>query len=953
MGLNVALHRTCVSVLMRCAEFKDRRDLEVLFGIEPLPKYAGALPLEARSQMHLAELVLHNLVNYPAEKGSPLLDLLSVLRDKRDEEEKERDEIERLLKQVSFYLSSVAAETGAGESVAGRKEAEAKEFRAAIQNYQLADGELGDAPDTDAASWIAQVHDEPGPWAFRVALVVFNGAPWDTCMEAALDLATRLTTPAPAATGDDAQAATPPPATTPPVTTLPSPLKLLVEAGGELTSAGTFRVVKLKDPQLARGVLDYVWDEYTRRGVLTEWLTGLSVNRNFVKRLRASVAAGLLALTNFDSIRRGMLYDWARTGEERALHRQAVGRALGVAAEGGRSEDVRDLLKLWAGSPDYALRWAAARAYIFVCARCPVEEVLTQWRAIADAEDFSALTVGDGNFYVQLVNGLLVSLLDAMERFFLIAAETPEVRKSAFTDGLVGFRAWADDKGDEPGDGDESGPTIVGHFGLLMFIKLARILLPGEGEESAWPPVLLTLIEPREESAPYRRCLADMFERMLRDPAAQPTALDLLRNWQERVERDPVYEPRMRALLSDLLARGGGSENIRRPLARQLGLWSPSSRFALREPRPELGHLRRTVIVADGSQSALPFRDEIKGVALEIGAALPDDPPPEVYLLNSGRARTLASLADADQPTAGCSLLAPVMRALRSREERVDALILVGNGEVFDLADWLADPLVERWVLVRAGPDALACGAAVGVEELSGDSLPAVYERLCAPPAARAPRPPRPPAPSAAGESGWRLDRSGYPMIYVEPLERHVHLFPVSKPQFERFLADDGRSGLGDEDYAEMLKQNPRASFRAADGANPLGFFLTGVKPVEAEAFGGWLGEGYGLPGEKQWKTCYDWLGSRPVTGPPHGLAEDALAIWLAVDARRSPRTLLELSLMTEGVREWVTAGPDKYGGLGRPARRFSTLSRDPLQMVTVTDPAERQQAYGFRLLAR
>jgi hypothetical protein len=948
MGLTVALHQTCVRVLLRCAEFKDKRDLEVLFGIEPLPKYARALPIEAKSQIHLVELVVHNLVNYEAEKGRPLIELLNILRDRRDEEEKERDDLNQLINQISFYLSSVAAETEAGAGDAGRKESEAKEFRAAIRSYQLAGGADEKVSESDAASWIGQVHDEPAHWAFRIALAVFNDAPWEICMEAALDLTARLPQPEPVLAE----------ATQPTAPRPPSPLRLLSEAGGELVSVATVRVVKLKDPQLARAVLDHVWDEYTRRGIVGEWLSGLVVSRNFTKRMRAGVAAGLLMLTNFDSIRRGMLYDWARADDERALHRQAIGRALGVAAEGGRSEQVRDLLKAWANSPDYALRWAAARAYIFVGARCPVNEVLAQWRAIAEAEEFSTLAVGDGNFYIELVNGLLVSLLDAMERFFLIAAETAEVRQNAFTDGLVGFTEWAEDKEVGSDVAGEPRPTVVAHFGLLMFIKLARILLPGKAEESPRPPVLLTLIDPHDGPAPYRRCLADMFERMLRDPATQPTALDLLRSWIELAERDSAYEPQMRVLLSDLLARDRGQGQIRRPLARYLGLWSPCSRFALRESRPDMAHLRHTVIVLDASQSALPFWDETKALALEVGATLPEQSPPEVYRLNSSQAQTLASLFDGEedvtyQRATACSLIAPVMRVLCARREQVDALILIGNGEVFDLADWLEDPLIDRWVLVRTGPDKLVGDVKEGVEELCGDPLPAVYERLCAPPSRHPPRPPAPFAPAAINDGGWRVDRSGYPLVYVKPLQRYVHLFPVAKPQFERFLADEGQAGWGDEEYAEMLKLNPRASFRAADRSDYVRLFLTGVRPDEAKAFGGWLGDEYELPDEQQWKTFYDWLGRQAIVGPPPGLAEDAQAVWQEVATRRSSRTLLELSLMTEGVREWVRTGPEKYGGLGRPARRFATLNRVPLALVTITDLTERQPAYGFRLLAR
>lgn len=938
---------------MRCWEFKDRSTLEPLFGIEPLPNYARALPLEARSQVHLVDLVIHNLLGFPAaKKGKPLLDLLGVLRDKRREEEEhtEREELDELIKQVDFYLSSVAAEPETGEGDGERKEAETKELRAAIRNYQITGGgDNRNFSETDAADWIAQVYDDPAQWAFRIALAVFNGAAWETCMEAASELAACLPPP------ESAPAQSPPPA--PP--RLPNPLKLLREAGGELASAGTLRVVRLKDPQLARAVLDYVWDEYTRREVLTDWLTGLIVSRNFTKRIRAGVATGLLMLTNFDSIRRDVLYDWARAEGERALYRLAIGRALSVAAEGGRLEEVRDLLRRWTDAPDRSLRWAAARAYIFVGVRCPVGEVLAQWRAIAEAEEFSTLTVGDGNFYIELVNSLLVSLLDAMERFFIVASDTPEVRQRAFTEGLIGFKRWSDDGESAHADDGQTGRALIGHFGLLMFIKLARILLPGEAEEGSRPPILLTLIEPEGPPTPYRQCLADMFDRMLRYPSAQPTALDLLQSWLERVERNPGYEPQMRLLLSDLLARGGGEGEARRLLARHLGLWAPGSRFELRERRPDLTHMRRTVLVVDTSLSARPYWGEVQGIALEVGSALPEQYPPEVYRINSGQSRTLASLAGVepagpDQQTAACSLIAPVMRDLRTRGERVDALILIGNGEVFDLADWVGDPLIERWVLVRTGPDKLFGGTGAGVEEVSGGSLSAVYERLCAPASSVTARRPSPRvATGAVAQGAWRVDRSGYPLVYVEPLQRHVHLFPVTKAQFERFVADAAPAGWSDETYAEMLKMNPRVSFRAAVEADCIGLFLTAVKPEEANAFAGWLGGGYELPDERQWLACYDWLGQQPVPTPPHGLSEDALAVWQAVNARQHPRTLLELSLMPEGVREWVRTPSEKYGGLGRPARRFPTLSRDPRRRVDVSTTAARHEAYGFRLLAR
>jgi hypothetical protein len=294
------------------------------------------------------------------------------------------------------------------------------------------------------------------------------------------------------------------------------------------------------------------------------------------------------------------------------------------------------------------------------------------------------------------------------------------------------------------------------------------------------------------------------------------------------------------------------------------------------------------------------------------------------------------------------------MKDLETRQQQVDALILIGNGEVFDLADWLGHPLVDRWVLVRVGPDTMLGGAGGSGEEIDGPSLSAVYDRLRLP-ASKPAIYSRTVMQTGDADRQWRVDRSGYPLIFVEPLQSYVHLFPVAKAQFERFIAAETQSGWGDEKYAEVLKLNPRASYRAADQTKYERLFVTAVRPDEVKSFSSWLGDGYELPDTQQWLTCYDWLEQQPLTSPPPGLAEDALAIWQIVFARQSMRTFLDLSLMCDGVKEWVKVKgqTERHGGLGCPTRRFHTLSRDPRKLVTVTTTEDRLQAYGFRLLMR
>lgn len=110
IGLTVDLHQRCVRTLKECWEFKDKQTLEPLFGIDPLSRYQNAIPLEAQTRLQLIETVVHNLITYPATKGEALLDLLSVLRDKRDHGTAEWRTLDELWRQLSLYLDSKLTE---------------------------------------------------------------------------------------------------------------------------------------------------------------------------------------------------------------------------------------------------------------------------------------------------------------------------------------------------------------------------------------------------------------------------------------------------------------------------------------------------------------------------------------------------------------------------------------------------------------------------------------------------------------------------------------------------------------------------------------------------------------------------------------------------------------------------------------------------------------------------
>lgn len=957
MKLTVSLQTACVRVLLHCREFRDKQALESLFGIDPLIKYPEAVPLEARSQIDLVEIVIHKLVTYAGTKGEALLDLLGVLRDKREQAEPQRKELEDLCKQVSFYLSSLATEQEPSVAENRKRESETKELREAIRNYDL---DLGTDKTRHARElsahddWIAQVNGNHYEWAFSIALAVFNGAPWDVCVEAALDLAKRLTSvePPPAATPDNPAAPLVP----------PSPLKLLVSVHGELVDSGTFRAVKTKQTQSARQVLNYVWDEYTRRDLLIEWLSDLVVSRNSVKRIRGSIAVGLLMLNNFDSVQRNLLNRWAHADDARA-YRQAIGRALGVVAEGGLLTEVRRLLKSWSTSTDQVFRWSAARAYICVGMRCPIEEVITQWKVIANAEEIGTATINFGSVQWIFVNPLYISLVDAMERFFLSAAEVPEVRSTAFVEGVVGFKRWSDEEQDEnvePSKDDQNHEhrRLSFGLGLLMFIKIARMNLPGEGEESSWPPILLTLFDPEKGDSPYTQSLVETFEQLLLDSASQPTALDLLRNWLTRVENNQQFEVHLRKFLNSLLERDRLQNGLHRLVAMHLDLWSPRSHFRIHSKHPNVDHVTSVALVVDGSESARPYWIDIRSLTLELGSAF-FDLTSKVYLLSDGEAQTLTSLADIKPDLAArfmpaCSLIAPVLRELVEREQQIDALILIGNGQVFDLSDWLGHPTVNRWILVCIGPDSLIPKSERRIDELTTDLPTAVYDRLSVETTKEVRYTRRVKSANLVGDR-WQVDRTGFPLVRVDPLHAYLHLFPIAKVQFEQFLSSGTSSSWGDELYSELLGLNPRISYRALDQTKYEQLFLTGIRPEESKEFSSWLGDNYSLPEDRDWLACYDWLAKHPITDIPAGISDEAIAIWEIITELRTPTNLLDLSLMSEGIKEWVRiAGKsDKHGGLGRPTARFSTLHRNSRQLTSINTSETRLPAYGFRLFKR
>jgi len=220
-----------------------------------------------------------------------------------------------------------------------------------------------------------------------------------------------------------------------------------------------------------------------------------------------------------------------------------------------------------------------------------------------------------------------------------------------------------------------------------------------------------------------------------------------------------------------------------------------------------------------------------------------------------------------------------------------------------------------------------------------------------------------------------KLDRAGFPMIWIPVIKAHMHWLPVTKIQFEHFLCSTSDSRFDATWYDRILGYNPRISPGSIRESNYWQTFITGVRPSEALKFADWCGDGYGLPTLKEWFASYETLKTLPAEPKAvaeicadHGLSERATALLARIEAAGQAAfrhmeilpapTLADQMFMRGGVMEWVEwqGQQTRWGGMGRPNRRFGGVLFNPDmgRPHEVNNPeGEPLPYYGFRLIQR
>jgi hypothetical protein len=197
----------------------------------------------------------------------------------------------------------------------------------------------------------------------------------------------------------------------------------------------------------------------------------------------------------------------------------------------------------------------------------------------------------------------------------------------------------------------------------------------------------------------------------------------------------------------------------------------------------------------------------------------------------------------------------------------------------------------------------------------------------------------------------FTTDRTGFPLVVVKALKLDVHLFPVLKQQFEMFLAEP--NPFDDVWYETILEMNPRGHGAGDDQLEQL--FLTGILPSEAMSFAAWLGKGYRLPTDVEWKIIYERFTRerRPKVGWTNFVLELDQAAKECIEALLhcgDGSLLATLSRMDDGVMEWIHGRPG-WQLIGQPRPSFGRQLFSCRSTVAPTNAEHRNKFCGFRLV--
>jgi hypothetical protein len=200
------------------------------------------------------------------------------------------------------------------------------------------------------------------------------------------------------------------------------------------------------------------------------------------------------------------------------------------------------------------------------------------------------------------------------------------------------------------------------------------------------------------------------------------------------------------------------------------------------------------------------------------------------------------------------------------------------------------------------------------------------------------------------------FDAMGFPLVILPAVGLEAMLLPVTRTQFDFFLGD--RTGFPSSTLQDIDRISPRRSWRTPSVDRPDGLFLTAIQADEAEAFARWLGTGFRLPNNTEWRAVDKAIGAFGTELQPlrsvlderrmHPSAQSILARTLVSRAA----TWRTVGMFEDGLLEWVKRQGSGYGLQGRPRPNLLRVIHNPqAHDAIVPRSAERHPAFGMRLV--
>ncbi|NEA24275.1 hypothetical protein [Actinomadura bangladeshensis] len=395
---------------------------------------------------------------------------------------------------------------------------------------------LSDGEEKEFEEWFEDLPD-PAAQCLAIAIAVFGGEPYETVAEAARLLQERLEPPE---SKDDTERRRSSPFRASQRRRLDAVRARLVESDVSMRHGrAPGKVVRYIDERAPYRVLMLVWRQYDEiRSELVEWLRECARSDTRSMRVRTAVATGVLATESFDYVRSKIIVPWA--GSPNDALRFVAAKALQLAAEDPRlTQMVRNLIASWSSEDEDGPELAAT--------------AVRAWKVELDAAGPQAVAAlferraGTGN------PGVAVAVAESVAEAFADSkgAYAPEL--------LAMLRRWT--------GGRDLMRTIVGTLSFLeTCVDLVERVPTPSGETVVWPALLRLAVQ----DGRHQRDIAALWELSFNSAELHEAAAAALDVWARMAERDPVVRGRLARLLVASISR----ERTERLVRRRAAAWA-------------------------------------------------------------------------------------------------------------------------------------------------------------------------------------------------------------------------------------------------------------------------------------------------------------------------------------------------------------------------------------------